>query len=116
MMADHTITVFGSTVTSFFIVSCPHYTPYLVLVQTVISSSVSSCPVSSAGPNTLLRLSRSTRRNLAADVLYQSNTGVDLLSPHEAVDDEVDGAVEDEEEVLDGGETEHPAGVGCFDM
>ena len=34
------------------------------------------------------------------------------LSPHEAVDDKVDRAVEDEEEVLDGSEAEHPAGAG----
>ena len=30
---------------------------------------------------------------------------------HHAVDDEVDGAVDDEGEVLDGGQSEHPAGV-----
>ena len=38
--------------------------------------------------------------------------GVDLLCAHEAVDDKVHRAVDNEEEVLDGGETEHPAGVG----
>ena len=35
-----------------------------------------------------------------------------LLRSHETVDDEVDRTVDNEEEVLDGGEGEHPAGVG----
>ena len=35
-----------------------------------------------------------------------------LLCAHEAVDEEVDRAVDNEEEVLDGSEGEHPAGVG----
>ena len=34
-----------------------------------------------------------------------------ILGANCAVDDEVDGAVDDESEVLDGGESEHPAGV-----
>ena len=34
-----------------------------------------------------------------------------LLRPHEAVDEEVDRAVDNEAEVLDGSEGEHPAGV-----
>ena len=34
-----------------------------------------------------------------------------VLCAHGTVDDEVDGAVDDEGEVLDGGEGEHPAGV-----
>ena len=57
-----------------------------------------------------LTLIRSTRRNLKpniSSVLILS----ELLCSHEAVNDEVNGAVEDEEEVLDGGESEHPAGV-----
>ena len=51
-------------------------------------------------------------RNLKPAWFYPPKLVVNLLSPHEAVDDEVDRDVEDEEEVLDGGETEHPAGVG----
>ena len=35
-----------------------------------------------------------------------------LLSAHKAVDDEIDRAVADEEEMLDGSEGEHPAWVG----
>ena len=35
-----------------------------------------------------------------------------LLCAHKTVDDEVGRAVDNEEEVLDGGEGEHPAGVG----
>ena len=35
-----------------------------------------------------------------------------LLGAHAAVDDEVDGTIDNEEEVLDGSEAEHPAGVG----
>ena len=57
-----------------------------------------------------LTLIRSTRRNLKANissVLILS----ELLCSHEAVNDEVDGAAEDEKEVLDGGESEHPAVV-----
>ena len=34
-----------------------------------------------------------------------------ILGADCAVDDEVDGAVDDEGEVLDGGQSEHPAGV-----
>ena len=34
-----------------------------------------------------------------------------ILGAHGAVDDEVDGAVDDEAEVLDGGQREHPAWV-----
>ena len=34
-----------------------------------------------------------------------------LLCAHEAVDEEVDRAVDNEAEVLDGSEGEHPAGV-----
>ena len=34
-----------------------------------------------------------------------------LLCPHGAVDDEVDGAVDDETEVLDCCQSEHPAGM-----
>ena len=57
-----------------------------------------------------LTLIRSTRRNLKpniSSVLILS----ELLCSHEAVNDEVDGAVGDQKEVLDGGESEHPAGV-----
>ena len=35
-----------------------------------------------------------------------------LLGAQEAVDDEVNRAVDNEEEVLDGSEAKHPAGVG----
>ena len=35
-----------------------------------------------------------------------------LLCAHAAIDDEVDRAIDNEEEVLDGGEAEHPPGVG----
>ena len=35
-----------------------------------------------------------------------------ILGPEETVDNEVDRAVENEAEVLNGGEAEHPAGVG----
>ena len=34
-----------------------------------------------------------------------------ILCAHGAVDDEVDGAVDDESEMLDGSECEHPAGM-----
>ena len=44
-------------------------------------------------------------RNLA----YHKNI---LLCAHEAVDEEVDRAVDNEAEVLDGSECEHPARVG----
>jgi len=36
---------------------------------------------------------------------------MDILGAHGAVDDEVDGAVDDEGEMLDGGQGEHPARV-----
>ena len=36
---------------------------------------------------------------------------MNILGAHGAVDDEVDGAVDDEGEMLDGGQREHPAGV-----
>ena len=35
-----------------------------------------------------------------------------LLCAHEAVNKEVDGAINNEEEVLDGSEAEHPGGMG----
>ena len=57
-----------------------------------------------------MTLKRRSRRNLKlpiSSVLIFS----ELLCPNEAVNDEVDGAVDDEKEVLDGGESEHPAGV-----
>ena len=60
--------------------------------------------------NIFLTLIRSTRRNLqlqiSSDLMFS-----ELLCPHEAVNDEVGGATEDEKKVLNGGESEHPAGV-----
>ena len=41
----------------------------------------------------------------------QSLCYVILLASHGAVDDEVERTVDDQGEVLDGGESEHPAGV-----
>ena len=35
-----------------------------------------------------------------------------ILCAHETVNKEVDGAINNKEEVLDGSEAEHPAGVG----
>ena len=75
-----------------------------------IQHSVSSWKISLPGLKIFLALIRRTRRNLKlpiSSVLIFS----ELLCPHEAVNDEVGGAVDDEKEVLDGGESEHPAGV-----
>ena len=75
-----------------------------------IQHSVSSWKISLPGLKIFLALIRRTRRNLKlpiSSVLIFS----ELLCPHATVNDEVDGAVDDEKEVLDGGESEHPAGV-----
>ena len=92
----------------------------LNLLKVIVSSSSSSSSKSHSVislsvfsfENLFLIMSASTLRNLKK---YVFNTNTDfyiLLCAQEAVDDEVNRAVDNEEEVLDGSEAEHPAGVG----
>ena len=59
-----------------------------------------------------LKWSKKIRLNLnrKCNVVY-NHEDKHILGANCAVDDEVDGAVDDEGEVLDGGQSEHPAGV-----
>ena len=65
-----------------------------------------------AGVRQLLILSKRMRRNLRKLVQFVDIIDCQLLCSHEAVNDKVDRAVEDEEEVLDGCEAKHPTWVG----
>jgi hypothetical protein len=57
-----------------------------------------------------LTLKRSSRWNLKLP-LCSVLIFKELLCTHDAVNDEVDATVEDEKQVLDGGDSEHPARV-----
>ena len=91
------------------------YTPLLIHIAGNLSFKQVPPPQSSLSglsyENLFLFILASTLRNLKN--VYNTNSDFNiLLCAQEAVDDEVDRTVDNEEEVLDGSEAEHPAGVG----